>query len=429
MKLNYKRTFFVGLAFMSICAFWELYDNIVPKLLKNTFGMKETATGVIMALDNILALFLLPLIGAFSDKVNTRFGRRMPFIVTGTTLAAIFILIMPVADHMGSLTLFLVALGVVLVAMGLYRSPAVALMPDITPKPLRSKANAIINLMGTLGGAYTLVMIKFLYTEDGASNLPVFLSVVALMVFAVGLLVITIKEKKIALPKEEPALKEAVQGNGKEGKTSEKIEKMPKEVRRSFIFIMSSIFLWFFAYNAVKSAFSRYAENVWGLEAGAFTDPLMIAVVAALLSYKPIGFISGKLGRKKVIIGGILLVSLSYFLGFEITRYTFFVNIIFVFIGVGWAAINVNSYPMVVEMCKGADTGRYTGYYYTFSMASQAITPIASGFLLEHVSYRTLFPYALIFSLASLGTMLFVKHGDSKPEKKANILENFDTED
>ncbi len=429
MKLNYKRTFFVGLAFMSICAFWELYDNIVPKLLKNTFGMKETATGVIMALDNILALFLLPLIGAFSDKVNTRFGRRMPFIVTGTTLAAIFILIMPVADHMGSLTLFLVALGVVLVAMGLYRSPAVALMPDITPKPLRSKANAIINLMGTLGGAYTLVMIKFLYTEDGASNLPVFLSVVALMVFAVGLLVITIKEKKIALPKEEPALKEAVQGNGKEGKTSEKIEKMPKEVRRSFIFIMSSIFLWFFAYNAVKSAFSRYAENVWGLEAGAFTDPLMIAVVAALLSYIPIGFISGKLGRKKVIIGGILLVSLSYFLGFEITRYTFFVNIIFVFIGVGWAAINVNSYPMVVEMCKGADTGRYTGYYYTFSMASQAITPIASGFLLEHVSYRTLFPYALIFSLASLGTMLFVKHGDSKPEKKANILENFDTED
>ena len=429
MKLNYKRTFFVGLAFMSICAFWELYDNIVPKLLKNTFGMKETATGVIMALDNILALFLLPLIGAFSDKVNTRFGRRMPFIVTGTTLAAIFILIMPVADHMGSLTLFLVALGVVLVAMGLYRSPAVALMPDITPKPLRSKANAIINLMGTLGGAYTLVMIKFLYTEDGASNLPVFLSVVALMVFAVGLLVITIKEKKIALPKEEPALKEAVQGNGKEGKTSEKIEKMPKEVRRSFIFIMSSIFLWFFAYNAVKSAFSRYAENVWGLEAGAFKDPLMIAVVAALLSYIPIGFISGKLGRKKVIIGGILLVSLSYFLGFEITRYTFFVNIIFVFIGVGWAAINVNSYPMVVEMCKGADTGRYTGYYYTFSMASQAITPIASGFLLEHVSYRTLFPYALIFSLASLGTMLFVKHGDSKPEKKANILENFDTED
>lgn len=431
MKLDYKRTFFVGLAFMSICAFWELYDDIVPKMLKDTFGMKETATGVIMALDNILALFLLPLIGAFSDKVNTRFGRRMPFIVTGTALAAVFIVLMPVAEHMGSLVIFLIALGVVLVAMGLYRSPAVALMPDITPKPLRSKANAVINLMGTLGGAYTLVMIKFLYTEDGSSNLPVFLSVVTLMVLAVGLLVITIKEKKMALPKEEPETRpaEAVNLNGEEMKADRKTEKMPKEVRISFIFIMSSIFLWFFAYNAVKSAFSRYAEHVWKLKAGAFTDPLMIAVVAALLSYIPIGIISSKLGRKKVILGGIILVTLSYFLGFEITHYSSFVNVIFIFIGVGWAAINVNSYPMVVEMCKGADTGRYTGYYYTFSMASQAITPIASGFLLEHVSYRTLFPYALIFSLASFGTMLFVKHGDSKPEKKASVLENFDRED
>ncbi len=422
MKLNYKRTFFVGFAFMSICAFWELYDGIVPKMLKDTFGMKETATGTVMALDNILALFLLPLIGAFSDRVNTRFGKRMPFIVAGTALASVFIILMPISEQWGSLPLFMTALGVVLVAMGLYRSPAVALMPDITPKPLRSKANAVINLMGTLGGAYTLLVIKFLYQEDGDSNLIVFASVVALMILAVGLLVITIKERKMSLPADQAGYEPAE-------KAADHKEKMPKELRRSFVFIMSSIFLWFFAYNAVKSAYSRYADQVWGIKGGGFAGPLMIAVAAALVSYIPIGFISSRFGRKKVIIGGILLMTLSYLLGYQVIEYSFFVNIIFALTGIGWAAINVNSYPMVVEMCKGADTGRYTGYYYTFSMASQALTPIASGFLLEHVSYRTLFPYALIFSLASLCTMLFVKHGDTKPEKKENILEHYDTED
>ncbi len=431
MKLNSKRTFFVGLAFMSICAFWEMYDNVVPKMLELGFGMKETATGVVMALDNILALFLLPLIGAFSDKVNTRYGRRIPFIVAGTGLASIFALSMPLAHKIGNLYLFLAALGAVLFAMGLYRSPAVALMPDITPKPLRSKANAIINLMGTLGGAYTLLVIKLLYTEKGgSSNFPVFLAVVGLMVGAVVLLVITVKERKLSLYyQEEERSKQKASDEAKPSSKQDKKMKMPKEVRRSFLFIMSSIFLWFFAYNAVKSAFSRYATHVWGLEEGGFADPLMIALIAALISYIPIGILSSKLGRKKVIITGILLMSTSYLIGFLITDYTFFVNVIFALTGIGWAAINVNSYPMVVEMCKGADTGRYTGYYYTFSMASQAVTPIVSGFLLEHVSYRTLFPYAVIFSLASLCTMLFVKHGDSRPEMKAELLENFDTED
>lgn len=421
MKLNHKRTFFVGLAFLSILAFWELYDGVVPKMLQKTFGMGETLTGFVMALDNILALFLLPLIGAFSDRVNTRIGKRIPFIIGGTALASIFILIMPVAEHRGSLTLFLIALGGVLVSMGLYRSPAVALMPDITPKPLRSKANAIINLMGTLGGAYALVMIKFLYTEDGSSNMPLFLSVAVLMVAAVILLVITIRERKLSMNIEkdetpEPVLKKSTR-------------KMPKEVRRSFIFIMASIFLWFFSYNAVKSAFSRYADVVWGLTEGKFTNPLMVAIGAALLSYIPIGIVSSKIGRKKTIIIGILLMTVSYFFGFLVKEYTPLVNVIFTFTGIGWAAINVNSYPMVVEMCKGADTGRYTGYYYTFSMASQTITPIASGFLLENVSYRTLFPYAVIFSVASLCTMLFVMHGDSKPVKKSDVLENYDVED
>ena len=196
MKLNYKRTFFVGFAFLSICAFWEMYDGIVPKMLDGTFGLGETAVGVIMAIDNVLALFFLPIVGALSDKVNTRIGRRMPFILVGTLVSSVFILILPIAEHMKNLALFMTALGIVLLAMASYRSPAVALMPDVTPKPLRSKANAVINLMGTLGGVYSLAMTLLLYKEDGRLNLPVFASVIFIMILSVAYLMLTIKRKQ-----------------------------------------------------------------------------------------------------------------------------------------------------------------------------------------------------------------------------------------
>ena len=162
MKLNYARTFLIGLAFLSISAFWQMYDNLVPLILQGTFHMNETITGVIMAGDNVLAVFLLPLLGSLSAKADTRFGTRTPFIVAGTALAVVLMLLLPVADRRQDLALFVTALFCLLIAMGLYRSPAVALMPDLTPKPLRSQANAIINLMGALGGVYTLVLISLL---------------------------------------------------------------------------------------------------------------------------------------------------------------------------------------------------------------------------------------------------------------------------
>ena len=152
MKLNYKRTFLVGLAFLSICAFWQMYDNIVPLILQGTFHLNETLTGAIMAADNVLAVFLLPLLGSLSDKADTRWGKRTPFIVVGTVLAVVLMMLLPHADKTGNFVLFVISLFFLLIAMGLYRSPAVALMPDLTPKPLRSQANAIINLMGAVGG-------------------------------------------------------------------------------------------------------------------------------------------------------------------------------------------------------------------------------------------------------------------------------------
>ena len=441
MKLNYKRTFFVGLAFLSISAFWQMYDNIIPLILQNTFGVGETVTGALMAADNVLALFLLPVFGALSDKVDTKMGKRMPFIACGTLLAVIFMLILPAADKRGSLVLFLAALFALLVSMGLYRSPAVALMPDLTPNKLRSKGNAVINLMGAVGGVYTLIMIKLLVGNGERPDYsPLFVSVAALMVIAVGILLLTINEKKVkekvtaeGLEYEESAgvtamdedKEEALEGVGGAGKKAA----MPREVKRSMAFLLASIFFWFTAYNAVTTAFSRYTKVVWKLEGGGFADCLMVATAAAIISYIPIGNISSKAGRKKTIMGGVVLMGLCYFAAIFAGTYHPVINIAFALIGIAWAAINVNSYPMIVEMSKGCDIGKFTGTYYTFSMTAQIFTPVLSGFLLENISYRTLFPYALIFSVLAFLTMTQVHHGDTRPDKKKSMLENFDVDD
>lgn len=424
MKLDYKRTFFLGLAFLSVSAFWQLYDNIIPLMLQNTFGIGETMTGTVMAMDNVLALFLLPFFGALSDRTDTKLGKRTPFIVFGTIAAVIFMILIPIADNMKSFPLFFISLGAVLFAMSTYRSPAVALMPDLTPKPLRSKANSIINLMGAVGGIITLISISLLVPkESNPSYLPVFIVIAALMAGAVAILLLTINEKKLGQKVKEEYPEDDVD-NVEEGS-----KEMPSDVRRSLNFILASIFLWFTAYNAVTTAFSRYAARVWGLQGGSFANALMVAMGAAIISFIPIGIIASHIGRKKTILAGIALMSLSYLAGFMFVEYSPLINVVFAFTGIGWAAINVNSYPMVVEMSKSGDVGKYTGLYYTFSMSAQIMTPILSGFLLENVSYRTLFPYSVIFSVFSMITMLQVKHGDSRPPKKKSALEHYDVDD
>ena len=436
-KLNYRRTFFIGLAFLSICSFWQMYDNIIPLMLQNTFGLGETVTGVLMAMDNVLALVLLPVFGTLSDKVETPLGKRTPFILGGTILAVIFMMLLPLADKRQSLILFVAALFATLLSMGLYRSPAVALMPDLTPNHLRSRANAVINLMGAVGGVYALVMIKLLVGKgERPDYAPLFTSIAALMAVAVGILLITVREnklrKEIEVAEAEAAKEMTVEAEEcvqKHNTSSGKKTVLPGEVKRSMIFLLASIFFWFTAYNAVTTAFSRYTKVVWKMEGGSFADCLMVATVAAIISYIPIGNISAKVGRKKTIMGGVLLMAVCYLAAIFVTAYHPLVNIAFALIGVGWAAINVNSYPMIVAMSQGSDIGKFTGTNYTFSMAAQIFTPIFSGFLLENVSYRTLFPYALVFALAAFLTMTQVRHGDVKPMKKQSILENFDVED
>ena len=431
MKLNYKRTFLVGFAFMAICAFWQMYDNIIPLILQNTFVLKDGIIGVIMAADNVLAVFLLPVVGAFSDRVDTRFGKRTPFIVGGTAAAVAVMMLLPLSDRLESLPLFVFALGATLIAMAMYRSPAVALMPDLTPKPLRSKANAVINLMGAIGGVYTLILISTLVGEGKRpSYFAVFAGVAGMMVLSVVLLLLTIREKKLAkqLAEEYPE-ENREENSGQAGKIGTEKKTMEKDVKRSLILILISIFLWFAAYNAVTTAFSRYAMTVWDIQGGGYANCLMVATVAAILSYIPIGMISSKIGRKKTILGGIVLMTACYLLAALLPNYHPIIQVGFALIGVGWAAISVNSLPMVVEMSRDSDVGKYAGLYYTFSMTAQIVTPILSGFLLQHISYRILFPYAVFFSGLAFVTMSLVKHGDNKPEAKKDLLEHFDVED
>ena len=429
MKLNYKRTILIGLAFMSISAFWQMYDNVVPLILSNSFHLDETITGAIMAADNLLALFLLPIFGSISDKVKSPWGKRMPFIVAGTTLAVILLMILPFADNTRNLPLFIGGLFFVLISMGIYRSPAVALMPDLTPKNLRSRANAVINLMGAVGGVYTLIMISVVVGDGETPNYyPLAIAVALFMAICVSILFVTIKENKLHAELKD-VLEEDVVSEAKSKNNSKKDSKLPKDVMRSLVFLLTSVAFWFIAYNAVTTAFSRYASKVWGLQNGSYSYCLLISTVAAIISYIPIGSIAAKIGRKKTILIGIIMLGGCFLAASLFDTYNNIMLIFFCIIGFAWAAIGVNSYPMVVEMASAGDVGKYTGLYYTFSMTAQVITPILSGWLLENVGYRTLFPYSVMFTVLAFITMTQVKHGDSKPEKKANALDNLDIDD
>ena len=630
MKLQTKKVFFVGLAFLIICMFWQVYDNVISKMLINTFGLNQTWSGIVMALDNVFALFLLPIFGALSDKTKTKYGKRTPYIFIGTIVAAIFLVGVSLFDNMqmskleeanvgyvvtvnnnlkdenneyhyllegkteeeindifdyhygdywyqstltdeqmdkllgnnikenvkkyfsfvdisipegefkenyiqnylspkdkerfseiismtpeerykldfsenlglldkvlgkeptivatrvhqkeidalnevlietlcdiykedlGTLKMLLKEVGVrqfftvkenatqvrgavaweytkgnigyligflgilllVLIAMATFRTPAVSLMPDVVIKPLRSKANAIINLMGTVGGIISLLIMSFL-AKDYHSYMLLFIIIGLLMIILLVIFLFTVDENKLVeeriAQEKEFAIEEV------EEVATENIEEMPKDVRKSFYLIIASIILWFMAYNAATTKFSVYAGDVLNM---GYSIPLLVANATALICYIPIGMIASKVGRKKTILAGIIILFTAFFLGSIATEST---KVLIYFTmglaGIGWATINVNSYPMVVEMSKNSNVGKYTGYYYTASMFAQIITPIISGVFMDLCgTMRVLFPYSVFFCVCAFITMSLVKHGDSKPIAVKSV-EAFDVDD
>ena len=517
MKLNYKRTILVGFAFFLISAFWQAYDNAIPLTLINKFGMNQTWSGVIMAIDNVLAVFLLPLFGALSDKRNTRIGRRTPFILVGTLLAAAALigltfvdsaqlrnisaaatiddpaaleviydsqadntLLTPegesfvlsevytreefsaitsqITDDQGkkhtnadytayviparqayaaqttrenpsALYAFIGLLLVVLLSMSLFRSPAVALMPDVTLKPLRSKANAIINLMGTAGGILVLVLGMVFATsavQNALMTYTVYYGVIAvIMLGALAIFLLTVREPKWAAEMAADSVKYGIEENA-EDQNAEKRSLSASE-KRSLLLILASIALWYFGYNAVTSKYAVYAGNILDKD---YNTTLLLAQAAAIIAYLPAGMVASKIGRKKTILAGVVMLATAF--GFASMMRsgspTWVMNLLFALAGVAWATINVNSFPMVVEMCSGADIGKYTGFYYTASMSAQIITPMLSGFLMDQRGMTILFPYAAIFVALAFVTMFLVRHGDAKTVAKSG-LEALDVEE
>jgi maltose/moltooligosaccharide transporter len=508
MKLNYKRIILVGFAFFLIQAFWQAYDNTIPMILTNKFGMSQAWSGAIMALDNVLALFMLPLFGAISDKHHSKWGRRTPFIVVGALIAAVMLIALSFVDnaqlhHISdvaaiddpaaletiydreadetlltpggqkfvlsrqftkeeftqirsqitvdgaavtnpdytnyvmparqacawdatakspvTLVFFIALLLVILVSMSVFRSPAVALMPDVTLKPLRSKANAVINLMGSAGGILVLVLGMVFATSAVRNSLMSYIGyfavIAAIMLAALVVFMLTVRENEWAAEMQQQSVELGLEDK-EEAATGER--KLSVDEVKSLIFLLLSIVLWFFGYNAVTSKYSVYASNILHKD---YNLTLIIAQAAAIISYLPVGFIASKVGRKKTILAGVVMLTAAFttasFMSAESP--TMLMNAMFALAGIAWATINVNSFPMVVEMCSGGNVGKYTGFYYTASMAAQVATPMLSGLLMDRMGMHVLFPYAAVFTALAFVTMLFVRHGDSKPEVKRGL--------
>ena len=468
MKLNYKRTILVGMAFFLISAFWQAYDAIIPLILTNHYGLPQSVSGVVMSLDNILAAFLLPFFGAMSDKVKTKLGKRTPFILIGTVIAIVTFVALTYIDNYQlakviaegipeisqgvmsdaayeelirkttlELTLanpfplvgFILTLLVVLVAMATFRSPAVALMPDVTVKPLRSKANAIINLTGTVGAILVLVLGKLFKTSSMPYMQYTSYVFAVCLVMLVGFIVfiLTVKENAWAKEMEEETIRLGLEEKVEEPSAENK-SNLSKPMLRSLLFILASVALWYIGYNSITSKYSVYAMNVLGFD---YNYTLIVAQAAAIVSYIPVGIIASKIGRKKTILAGIIMLATAFFCGIFVTPATpeIVMYPVFSLAGIGWATINVNSFPMVVELAKNGDVGKYTGYYYTASMAAQVFAPIFSGILYDLLGMRyVFFTFGAVFVLFSFLTMLFVKHGDSKVIEKKSALEHLDVD-
>lgn len=401
IRLNYKRTFFIGCAFFTIMLLWQVYNYMCPLFLED-MNVNDTYKGIIMAGDNIFALIMLPIFGSLSDKTKTKLGKRMPYIIAGTLLAAFTFPFVAALGMNGNLIGLLIVMGLILFFMNIYRAPAVALMPDLTPKKYRSKANGIINLMGGIGGIFAYG--TALLFGNKYPMIP-FIVTSILMLIALVILLTTIKEAKLLseIETDEEIKEEMVNENP-----------LNKSQKINLILILCSVFFWFFAVNAVETFWGTYSWDVFfnnnpdNKTTSAIA--LLIYTASSIASYLPGGILAQKIGRRKTILLGISCIFLPFFIASFLTKWNLFGFIIlFVLAGFGWAAINSNSYPMVVEYANGSNGGKFTGFYYTASQLAQTITPLIIGSIMDLIGRRFMFPYASLFLLISFIFMFIVK--------------------
>ncbi len=427
-KLDYKKTFLIGFGFFGTCVMWTLYNAYVPIYLQSGsptfnapgevgFGLGAGLTGVIMTLDNIAAFFLLPLIGLWSDRVWTRFGRRMPFILVLAPIAIVAFILIPITvqmippelsgqvDQLGTpLALFMIAIGIFLTAMACFRTPVVALMPDLTPSPLRSQANGVINLMGGVGTLIATLGSSFLY---GMGRLVPFAFGGVLMGAAVLMLLFFVREpREFKTAAHEDERLGALRG----------IKRISPEARRSLAFLMAAIFCWFVGYNAVETFLSSYGVSELGMSTG--TAPLLLGVASlAFLAFAiPSGYIAARFGRRRTIISGLAIFGLLLVANFFLRNATLIWAVMAVG-GIGWALVNINSLPMVVDIsASDADLGTYTGLYYIAAQLAAVAGPMINGYIVEWGGgdYNLIFVVTPAFFALAILCMLRVTKGEAK---------------
>jgi MFS family permease len=436
MRLDWKKTFLLGFGFLGVSVMWSLYNTYVPVYLQAGnpefdrtqtaltlgFGLGPAVTGLFMTLDNIVAFFLQPLVGMWSDRTYTRLGRRMPFVLAAAPIAVLAFAVIPIAPLLiapdksgqfaaltGPFVLFIGAAGVMLLAMAVFRTPVIALMPDLTPSPLRSKANGVINLMGGVGGALALLGGGFLYKLY--RPLPFWVGG-GIMLIAVVVLLLAIREPRAlvesAIPSDErPGLRRLFDG----------LRGLPKESVRSLVLLILAIFCWFVGYNAVETFFSSYGVSVLKIGEGTAGQILSIANITFLVFAIPSGYVAARFGRRRTILAG-----LAIFAALLVTA--FFLPNLYVVIGalalggIAWSLVNINSLPMVVDISPSETVlGTYTGIYYVAGTLAAVVGPVLNGWIVESAgnNYNLIFAVTPAFFVLAILCMLMVTRGEPKP--------------
>ena len=468
LKLNYKRTFIIGFAFFGILLLWQVYDSWCPtfltELFKEALGAAtieevQYLVGIMMALDNLAALIMLPIFGALSDKTHTKIGKRMPYILVGTFCCAVAFPFVPVFFHYHNLGGTIAMMAIVVFFAMMYRNPAVSLMPDITPKPLRSKANGIINIMGYIGGAFaTVVGIVFVLSSylgvdssnwlNGTANIWLieapFLVASVLMIISALVLFFLINENKVE-EEVKPEMELGEKLAQVENSVAHDDEKPMSKANKIMLFlILGAEFLWFMADNGIGTFMGNYTLYYLHCQTSSNMINTIVGGVGSVVGFLIGGILAGKIGRKWTIMSGLglttvaLLIWLILSLSIPVTvpsegynSFPIYLYFIWAIKGFGMSLVHVNSYPMVVELCSSKKVGRFTGFYYASSMAAQTITPVALGslLLLESFSFQLLPVYALVLVAVAAIIFMFVKNIKIKKEKIKKGLEALDVDD
>lgn len=408
MKLDIRKTLIISLAFFTISLAWTTYNTFVPIFLEELLG-SSAVVGFIMTLDNIFGLIFQPYFGRKSDKTKTRFGRRMPYIMTGIPLAALFFMLIPFYNGLGrlfSMDLRLVFLMAFVIGMNffmsVYRAPAVALMPDAVPAPLRSKANGIITAMGGLGTIIAFAVGGMLFNQK--HYFP-FLMGGTLMILALLALLLFYKEPEVPYSADE---EDKPKGNtglfwGKDG------EKSAVAQNASLLPILLTVFFWFCGFECLTAFFTLFATEKYGILAGDATQMMAPMAVIFMIFALPAGYVGTKIGLKTSMVLGnvVLIITFGLILLIEDKTYTPFIMSIS---GIGWSLMTTNAYPAVAEMAPAGQTGRYTGYYFMFTFAASIASPILYGLTADLLgSHAYLFLFGSVMFTLGLIFLLMVK--------------------